>query len=192
MDKHSGLINFLQKDENDKVTFLGSIKTETSAVIALVIVKMENLILLNVVSCEDDEEEDEEITYLSFSYEKQENYEDTLKLIVDDFDNVLEKIHKEIIGCLHCGIIFSGNNETNTEFGFKDKLLCCNCGLQNLYDKKYSEDNCAICLEAIGFGEFVTICGNIKHKIHIGCGKTLSICPLCRNRQEISFVINEN
>ncbi len=191
MEFHTGLITFLKKTEEDQkaLVYLGSIKTHTSAVVCLEIKKDDNNnnFNLNVVDAEED------ITFLVFEYTDKENYDENLKMITDDFENVLEQIHNKIIGCLHCGRIFSDENELNIEYGFKDKSLCSDCGLQNLYDKKFGDEKCSICLEAIGFGEFVSICGDVKHKIHVGCGKTLTICPLCRKSQyeeeEIQFVV---
>lgn len=184
METHTGLINFLKNNETEKV-YLGNIKTETNASVLIDIYRENEEIKISV-----SDTDDENIIYLTFEYQDKNNFEENLKMISDDFDEILNVIHTKIIACIHCSNIFSEDNDNIT--GFKDKRLCCDCGLQNLYDAKFSEDKCSICLDNIGFGDFTTICGDIKHKLHLGCGSNLSLCPLCRksDQGEISFVLN--
>ena len=93
---------------------------------------------------------------------------------------LLDILHTKLIACRHCGQIFGINNTEYEQYGFIELCLCNSCGLQSIYDTKYSEDRCCICLDAIGYGEFLTVCGDTKHKLHIGCGNQQHICPLCR------------
>jgi hypothetical protein len=104
------------------------------------------------------------------------------------YSKLLDILHEKIICCRHCGEIF-GLNDTDYEmYGFSDQSLCNDCGLQNIYDVKFSEDKCCICLDAIGFGEFLAVCGDIRHKLHIGCGRSQHICPLCKRGREIEII----
>lgn len=114
-----------------------------------------------------------------------------MKVIDIEFDKLLEILHEKIICCRHCGEIF-GLSDTDYEmYGFHEACLCNDCGIQNIYDTKFSEEKCCICLESIGFGEFIAVCGDPRHKIHNGCGRKQHVCPLCKRGLVLEDILHQ-
>jgi hypothetical protein len=113
--------------------------------------------------------------------EKTKDFENCCNSILDNID----KLHKSIKKCCHCGITygFTTSNKRNKymNVGFSD--VCCDCGLQRIYNAKYSDQVCSICQDPVGFGESESsVCDDHRHKIHSHCRSRLvkDSCPICR------------
>ncbi len=182
MENHDGLCYFLSNPENDQEECLGNFKLSSGAVVCLYIGYNEDCtsIILSFVDNIDVETVLYETEYLNNG-----DYDENMQNISSNFSKNLEDLHNNIFVCMHCKTTFSCISENVDSYGFKNKLLCSNCGLQNIYDKQFSDETCAICLEAIGFGEVDLICDDNKHKLHLCCGKKLNQCPLCRKQREV-------
>lgn len=183
MDQFTGLRNYLETDRLESL-LMGrfTIRCNACLLMKLTVEQIDEKFKFHIITADADDY-DASDPYYTHSYTSDHDLTDLDPVILEfntEYMKVLDHLHSKLIACRHCGEIFGLNDIHHEQYGFTEQCLCNDCGLQNIYDSKYSEDRCCICLDAIGFGEFVAICGDPKHKIHIGCGKQQQICPLCR------------
>ncbi len=180
MESHEGLKYFFNNPDTKEQLPLGSFKLASEAYVSLYIGyddECEN-ILLSVVDVNDPD-----LDFYTREYPNKKNVQENIDTIVEDFDDLLNTLHEHIYKCNHCANVFSDISDDISLYGFNNKMLCQDCGIQNIYDKKFSNETCAVCLDNIGYGEVDLICDEPQHKLHINCGKTLDACPSCRKKR---------
>lgn len=190
MEHYTGLqeyINEFLKDNINRGLILGrfAMKCNACVLIKLDIERKDDKFDCKYITADIDDIDVSDPYYTHSFTLSADKSDDLLTKLSLEYDKLLDILHTKLVACRHCGDIF-GINDTNYEqYGFSELNLCNDCGLQNIYDSKYSEDKCCICLDSIGFGEYLAICGDNRHKLHIGCGKQQQICPLCKRGIEI-------
>lgn len=177
MEQHSGLNIYIQENKTDKAR-LGVINVVHNVRITFWIERSENSIILTAT----DRYTDDDAVWHTCTFDI--THKTAVATIAKEFDKMLEHLHNNVKLCEHCNIAFGSDPVEIVEHGFKERDLCSNCGIQALYDKKFSQETCCICMDPIGFGHFGVLCRNTKHKIHLGCVREQEICPMCRGSNE--------
>jgi hypothetical protein len=185
MNQYTGLQKYLESYESEKCFKFNigrfSLKSNAEVLIILTIEPSESLEKTYKFGAYDAEDIDNEDAYYIHSFTNSiTSADDILSTINEEYYLLLDVLHTKLVVCRHCREIFGINNIDYEMYGFSELGLCNDCGVQNIYDSKYSEEKCCICLDAIGYGEYIAVCGDNRHKLHYGCGRKQSICPLCK------------
>lgn len=178
MEHHSGLRLYIDESEN-RLCDIGMITIIHEIDISIKIERTESNYHLYLKNCET-KQLLVKVT-VPVTTDKSNDFENCCNIIMENLD----KLHNNIKKCSHCGIsygfITSKEKNKYVNVGFSD--VCCDCGLQRIYNERYSDLVCSICQDPVGFGDTESsICDDHRHKIHRFCRSQLvkDSCPLCR------------
>lgn len=178
MERHEGLKIYVNENMTDR-TRLGVISVVHNVRITFWIEREENKFTLIATDKYSGDDIEWHVTHFNITAA-----DDIITRIAREFDSMIEYLHENVRLCEHCNIPFGSDPVDLIEHGFKSDDLCSNCGIQAIYDKKFSKETCCICMDPIGYGHFAVLCRNTKHKIHLGCVREQEICPMCRGSNE--------
>ena len=181
MEHHEGLKIYVNEGMTDRMR-LGVISVVHNVRVTFWVERDANKFTLTATDRYADDDIEWHVVY--FDVDQDSLPENTLTRIAKEFDDMLVYLHENVRLCEHCNIAFGSDPTELVEHGFKSIDLCSNCGIQAIYDKKFSEETCCICMDPIGFGHFAVLCRNTKHKIHLGCVREQIVCPMCRGSNE--------
>ena len=178
MEQHAGLRLYIDESEN-RLCDIGMVSIIHEIDITIKIERTEANYHMYLKNC--DTKQLLAKSTVPVTTDKQKDFENCCTSILDNLD----KLHKNIKKCCHCGITYGfdmiRDKNKYMNIGFSD--VCCDCGLQRIYNAKYSDQVCSICQDPVGFGEAESsVCDDHRHKIHSYCRSKLvkDSCPLCR------------
>lgn len=136
----------------------------------------------NIIYSTDDNDELHQLSYTASVYDKSWLLKGHAFLCRYLKDVIPENAFKQWLRytlCYICGAHFIQGNV------IKENEMCYMCKLINLQITEMSDvklETCCVCMEDIELITAKTICGDIRHAIHLLCYEKLSSrqCPLCR------------